>query len=221
MGCLCVVLTDWSDGCLYAHNEARSLHVGTSSMVYSQSLASQAAAYLNSVVSTGIVPHSCPTGQNCDYGENIYMMGSFDGTTVPDCAHAVYAWYRESVQYDYDYDVPFYEQPGTGHFTQVVWKDTTQVGCAVAPAPGPAYYILCQYQAPGNMQWLGDNMAELAISNVGPLDDASAPENPADLMETCSDMYEDICPFLASQCTVQWGVDFGPATLCPETCNKC
>ena len=47
---------------------------------------------------------------------------------------------------------------GAGHWTQVVWKGTTQVGCAVAtcnnifPAKyGPAKYYVCEYYPQGNI----------------------------------------------------------------------
>ena len=48
--------------------------------------------------------------------------------------------------------------PQPSHFTQVVWKGTTQVGCAVAtcnnifPAKyGPAKYYVCEYYPQGNI----------------------------------------------------------------------
>lgn len=42
----------------------------------------------------------------------------------------------------------------TGHFTQVVWKDTTQIGCAKVPhqtIPG-TYVWVCDYSPPGNIE---------------------------------------------------------------------
>lgn len=51
-----------------------------------------------------------------------------------------------------------------GHFTQMVWKDTTRVGCAVATCkpfaqnslPWGGEYLVCEYSPPGNM--LGANV---------------------------------------------------------------
>ena len=43
-----------------------------------------------------------------------------------------------------------------GHFTQIVWKDTTQVGCATVSCSdlknvgGAAPYTVCNYGTPGN-----------------------------------------------------------------------
>jgi hypothetical protein len=62
-------------------------------------------------------------------------------------------WYSEVSLYDFN-------NPGfsnnTGHFTQVVWKNTTEIGCGVrtdcpTPAAWPfAYHLVCQYSPPGN-----------------------------------------------------------------------
>ncbi|XP_074644224.1 uncharacterized protein LOC141901047 [Tubulanus polymorphus] len=43
-----------------------------------------------------------------------------------------------------------------GHFTQVIWKDTTRVGCfnKVCDTSDPtrkANYVVCNYETPGNM----------------------------------------------------------------------
>jgi len=41
----------------------------------------------------------------------------------------------------------------SGHFTQVVWKSSTQVGCAVAgPSKSGWFYVGCNYTPPGNYQ---------------------------------------------------------------------
>lgn len=47
-----------------------------------------------------------------------------------------------------------------GHFSQVVWKSTTKVGCATYPCPGglknvganvPKYFTVCNYKSPGKL----------------------------------------------------------------------
>ncbi|KIJ41716.1 hypothetical protein M422DRAFT_171979, partial [Sphaerobolus stellatus SS14] len=54
-------------------------------------------------------------------------------------------------------DPGFSEQ--TGHFTQVVWKSTTTIGCALVECPKGTIlkdfavdYLVCQYYPPGNVQ---------------------------------------------------------------------
>lgn len=40
----------------------------------------------------------------------------------------------------------------TGHFTQVVWKDATKVGCGITKCSnGVGSFIACEYQVFGNM----------------------------------------------------------------------
>ncbi|KAG0024782.1 hypothetical protein BGZ80_007717 [Entomortierella chlamydospora] len=60
---------------------------------------------------------------------------------------AVKAWYDE-VKY-YNYGRPGFSSQ-TGHYTQVVWKSTSSVGCAKKKCPN--YYIyICEYDSPGNI----------------------------------------------------------------------
>jgi hypothetical protein len=41
-------------------------------------------------------------------------------------------------------------QQETSHFTQMVWKATTQVGCAYKMDCQPAAFFVCNYAPPGN-----------------------------------------------------------------------
>jgi hypothetical protein len=62
-------------------------------------------------------------------------------------ANAVNAWYGEEQYYNYN-------NPGfnslTGHFTQVVWKDTSLLGCAYKDC-GNIIIVSCKYWPPGNV----------------------------------------------------------------------
>ncbi|KAL2071490.1 hypothetical protein VTL71DRAFT_12725 [Oculimacula yallundae] len=68
---------------------------------------------------------------------------------------AINGWALERT--NYNFNKPGFGS-GTGHFTQMVWKGTTEVGCArkQCQVPGfsngnPTFYLVCQYQSPGNV----------------------------------------------------------------------
>ncbi|KAM6965253.1 Golgi-associated plant pathogenesis-related protein 1 [Aplochiton taeniatus] len=69
-------------------------------------------------------------------------------------------WYSEIKDYSWS-------QPGfsgnTGHFTQVVWKDSTEVGVGLA-TDGNTVFVVGQYSPAGNM-----NMPGYFEKNVLPL----------------------------------------------------
>lgn len=76
------------------------------------------------------------------YGENLAI--GYQNATG-----AVEAWGEERDEYDFG-DGGFDEE--TGHFTQLVWKDTTDVGCARKLCDERGWYVVCEYWPRGNVQ---------------------------------------------------------------------
>lgn len=60
-------------------------------------------------------------------------------------------WYVEVKDYDFDTVSPVFN-PETGHFTQVVWATTTQVGGGVAKSKSGKTYVVGRYFPPGNVK---------------------------------------------------------------------
>ncbi|WVR08172.1 hypothetical protein IAU60_005218 [Kwoniella sp. DSM 27419] len=81
------------------------------------------------------------------YGENL-AAGSGGGYDV---TKAFNSWAAEADQYNPS-------NPTYSHFTQVVWKATTEIGCAVQTCPDGSLFstgqsallVFCEYNPPGN-----------------------------------------------------------------------
>lgn len=128
-----------SDALVAAHNRVRAKHCA-GPLTWSPKLAEAAQTWADHLRDSGCTfGHSSGT-----YGENLAA-----GTTgYMDPEAVVSMWYDEIKGYSF-------QQPGfsmqTGHFTQVVWRGTTQVGCGKAQCKGNDIWV-CEYDPPGNWE---------------------------------------------------------------------
>ncbi len=106
-------------------------------------------------------------------GENLYWQGgsSLNSEDVA-MAQAVQSWYDE--MNDYDFRSGASKNGGViGHFTQLVWKQSTEVGCAFNSNCNNMFggmnnvVVVCRYSPPGN--YMGQY-----VQNVGPLNGEAA-----------------------------------------------
>ena len=88
-------------------------------------------------------------------GENLAYSASFgmERELIPEIG-----WYDDE-EPNYDYATGSSSNGGViGHFTQMVWRETTEIGCAerkITRENGWDYtYSVCRYTPPGN--WLGE-----------------------------------------------------------------
>jgi len=131
-------------GIVATHNKWRQ-QVGVPDLVWSSQAAKVAQAWADDLKSRG-----CPLAHNPNrgqYGENAYK--SFGLSPTP--SNVVDSWAGEIVDYDYATNTC---KAGKvcGHYTQVVWRDTQQVGCGKASCNSQQVWI-CNYSPPGN--WRG------------------------------------------------------------------
>lgn len=128
---------------LTPHNDARR-KVGVAALQWDNNLAAYARNYAKSQKSK-CVPLKHSAGP---YGENLFW-GSGKAWTPKE---AVTFWVQEQSNYQYSTNKCL---PGKmcGHYTQVVWKSTTHVGCASVECSDKSVYIICSYNPPGN--WVG------------------------------------------------------------------
>lgn len=130
--------------CLISHNKYRAIH-GSPAMTLNRKLCNLAQDWAEvrnclqylmrlwkATSSCGVFifkhlaqKNSLSHRPNNDYGENIYSSMNFD----PTAEQCVKSWYDEIKNYSYS-------KPGfssqTGHFTQVVWRDSIELGVGIS-----------------------------------------------------------------------------------------
>jgi len=146
------------DEMVAAHNQWRA-KVRTPPLTYSPELAASAQRWADHLKTENQcrMQHSKPDGK---YGENLYWASAIrwsDGKREVQQVSpqkVVDAWGSEVKDYEYAHNTCA-QGKMCGHYTQVVWKNTSRVGCAFAVCEDSKEQVwVCQYQTPGN--WVGE-----------------------------------------------------------------
>lgn len=119
---------------LDAHNKYRKIH-DVGDLSWDDSAYQYAQKNADNYDCSGVLTHT-----HGPFGENL-AAGFSSGPS------AVKAWYVEGESFNY-------QSPNTyNHFTQVVWKDSTKVGCAYKDCSAENWklYVVCEYDPPGNV----------------------------------------------------------------------
>lgn len=82
------------------------------------------------------------------YGENILCIYSSDFSHVPSARDAVKAWYDEIKNHKFGVEAVNHE---TLRFTQLIWKNSTELGMAMAKNNKGQTYIVANYNPRGNI----------------------------------------------------------------------
>lgn len=119
------IFNDFELECLKAHNEYRSKH-GVLPMKMNKRLCRYAEEWAKVIAARGVLVHR----SNSQYGENIFCSWSSPNANVVITGREpVENWYSEEPTHVYG------KEPATlktGHFTQVVWRDSRELGVGVA-----------------------------------------------------------------------------------------
>lgn len=150
------------DVMLGMHNDERE-SLGLSPLAWDSALAADAARYAREMARTNIFRHSVRSGRAIPSGENLWMgsRGLYDYEVM------VGSFLDEKRLFRRSGKLPDISVTGrwedVGHYTQIIWRSTQKIGCALAA--GQSYdYLVCRYFPAGN------------VFGMGPLDrDSAAP----------------------------------------------
>jgi uncharacterized protein YkwD len=130
---------DWANSILAVHNSERAA-VGVPPLVWSDSLAASAQTWAEHLLTIHEWVHSGP-------GENIASFSWYWGPTSPNGGGTPY-WVAEKRNW-HGGVLTNENWYATGHYTQMVWRNTQEVGCGVANDGGSSI-LVCHYNPPGN-----------------------------------------------------------------------
>ncbi|CAG7714315.1 unnamed protein product [Allacma fusca] len=121
---------------LEEHNKLRASH-GIGPVSIDEDLNNVAQAWANRLLQKGKMEHSTN-----GFGENVFWAsgGSING------AKPCQAWYSEIKDFDFN---RIDHTPGTGHFTQLLWKGSDKIGIALASGKA-GHFVVANYNPPGN-----------------------------------------------------------------------
>ncbi len=110
-------------------------------LVWNDEAAVVAQSWAETLVATGEFEHNPGT----PYGENIAWEWGPDQPIS-------FRWAGERIDYDFDSDTctPTGTRSSCGHYTQIVWADTTSVGCGSASDDHRTVWV-CEYAPGGNI----------------------------------------------------------------------
>jgi uncharacterized protein YkwD len=127
-------------GITKAHNTYRK-EKGVPDLVWDSTIAAYSLEWANKLKSKGCGMQHRTTHT---YGENLAWASGFKLTPV----QVVKMWHDEGKDYSYSKNSC---APGKvcGHYTQVMWRNSKKVGCAVATCGNSEVWV-CNYDPPGN-----------------------------------------------------------------------
>jgi uncharacterized protein YkwD len=130
------------------HNAARAA-VGVPPLVWSDTLTTTARAYAEQMARTKRFEHAPQPQDMTREGENLWT-GTRYAYAYPEMIGHWVAEKRDFI----NGVTPAFSRSGkwedVAHYTQIIWRNSTQVGCAIASNAADDY-LVCRYSPPGNV----------------------------------------------------------------------
>ncbi|KAG7222715.1 hypothetical protein INR49_026324, partial [Caranx melampygus] len=196
------------------HNALRRGVSPTASNMLKMSWNSEAEANAQRWANTCAMNHSPASSRKISSqvqtNEIMWRLAAIYGTRP--WSEAIQSWYNEVR--DYRYGVGAVNGGVIGHYTQLVWYRSNQIGCAMAYCPNSMYkyFYVCHYCPPGNYQYTHPYKAGPSCGDCPNACDNKLCTNPCPY----ADKYNN-CPELKQQ----WGCSHQDvASWCAASC-KC
>ncbi|KAI0097918.1 CAP domain-containing protein [Nemania sp. FL0031] len=137
---------------LNSTNVYRAAH-NASAITWNTTLESFASSYLASDA----------VGDDCTFAHSGGPYGENLAIGYPNATASVEAWGDEGDKYNYN--KPGFSE-GTGHFTQLVWKNTSDVGCGRRLCGERGWYLVCEYWPRGNVIGAFQDEVDQSVSSA-------------------------------------------------------
>lgn len=131
-------------------NELRARH-GSAPLTLDPELVEYAKSRASFMADNDDLTHE---GLRSGTGENGSWAGASSGPTAGSGTAAVDSWYSEISNYDFAQGKPVDPDKAIGHFTALVWKNTTKLGVGRVAGQGSKWwetYIVANFSPAGNM----------------------------------------------------------------------
>ena len=130
------------------HNKVRA-QVGVGKLTWSNSLSNYAQSWANQLADKKCkIKHSeCADESGRILGENIFRGSSSEFYSTLDASKS---WFEEKADYNGE-PIEATRRKMVGHYTQMVWSSTREVGAGVAYCPSGAIIVVASYHPAGNI----------------------------------------------------------------------
>ncbi|WP_082836022.1 CAP family protein [Croceicoccus bisphenolivorans] len=132
---------------LEAHNSERR-RMGVPELRWSPKLAAQAQAYARKLSKGNSLVHAS-NAERGGAGENLWA-GRAGFYTAEEMIEGMIDEKRHFTKGDFPKVSRTGQWRDVGHYTQLIWRDTTEMGCAVVPGGGNDW-LVCRYWPAGNI----------------------------------------------------------------------
>ena len=133
---------------LRTHNDARRA-VGVAPLIWNNELEAHAKRYAQKLASSGKFKHDKQKGITPRQGENLWM-GTRSAFTYAEMSGS---WVDEKRYFKrgiFPDNTTTGKWSDVGHYTQIIWRGTTHVGCAIVSNKRDDY-LVCRYSSAGNV----------------------------------------------------------------------